>query len=91
MEILTKEILKEKINRLHPGDVVEIEDEMGDSYLATVERVYPNIVLFRKKNGTAVSLDYFSASQANLVKPSGYEARSEDIGMEDMEAALCNT
>lgn len=87
---LTAKAIKNKVMQLCIGDIVEIEDEEYGSYLASVERIYPNIVLFRKKNGIAVSLDYFSAAQVNVVKPSGCEPRSEEMAMTDLSEALNN-
>lgn len=81
---LRKSEIRNKVMQMHPGDVVEIIPDNGKTEIAVLEKIYPNIVQFRKKNGLVVTLDYFSAMKVNVIKPSGFEERSEDMAMNDI-------
>lgn len=88
---LTLMEIQNRVKRLRPGDKVELPDKDGNlPYVATVLRIGKNIVQFKKENGITISLSFFEAMQANLIKPSGFEAYSNDNALGDFCNAINN-
>lgn len=87
---MTVDQLSEKIHRLKPGDVVEIPADCNDGCpcRATVVRIYPRIVQYKKEDGTNISLNYFDSLSVNIIKPSGLEEYNEDMAMNDIISSL---
>lgn len=89
---LTVEEMNRKVRRLRPDDLVEIRTEPGGMPVkAYVVRIYKNIVQFKKTDGSVFTTDYFTAMQANVIKPSGFESRSKEMAMRDFADAVRNS
>lgn len=88
---LTIKEMRASVLRMRPGDVYEIPKEStGGTELVTLDKIYSNIVQFHRENGTKVTLSYFDAMNANLVKPAGFEVRSNDMELDDMADTFSN-
>lgn len=81
--------IKRYIMRMHPGDRFELPSKDGDiPYTACMKKIGKNLVQFQKDDGSIVSLNYFEAMQANLIKPSNFESYGTDDEMDDICNAL---
>ena len=89
-EGLTVDSMSAKVRELKPGDVVEIPADCNDGIpcKATVVRIYPRIVQFKKDNGMGFSLNYFDSLKVTVIKPSGFEEYSEEMAEKDIIASL---
>lgn len=88
---LTITEMRKKVMRLHPGDIVEIQVRDDEPpIVAKVDKIYTNIVMFEKPNGTKFSTNYFDAMNANIIKSSDFVIRDDNMELDDMANAFMN-
>ena len=88
---LTLREVKEQVLRMKPGDVYEYQKgEVGETELITLDKIYGSTVQFHNEKGTMVTLNYFDAMNANLVKPANFDTRNNDMELDDMAETFNN-
>lgn len=89
---LTVGEVRRRVMNFHPGDRVEIQ--VGDEEMpvvATLVKIYPSIVAFKKDDNSTFTADYFTvATKANIIRASGFETYSENMAISDIADAVRN-
>lgn len=84
----TMDMLIKRARQFAIGDKVEVEASPGELEIATIERFYPHLVMYSRKDGTKFTLQYFEAAQARLVKRANFQVRSEEMDQEAVVKAM---
>lgn len=84
----TMDMLIKRARQFAIGDKVEVESSPGEFEVATLERFYPHLVMYSRKDGSKFTLQYLEAAQARLVKRANFQVRSEEMDQEAVVKAM---